>query len=216
MTLAPPIGILGGTFDPIHLGHLRTAVEIQEAVKLQHIRFIPCKQPVHRAKPIATPDIRLHLLTLALANEPDFLIDEREITRDTPSYMITTLQSLRTDFPDTPLCLMMGLDVFLSLHTWHQWEQLLDYAHIIIAHRPPQQLAELTAAHPVYPLFSTHRVATPEAMHQQLHGLIHCVPTTELMISANQIRRLIKAGHSPRYLIPDAVTQYLSHDRVYG
>lgn len=216
MALTPPIGILGGTFDPIHVGHLRMAVEIQEAVQLQHVRFIPCRQPVHRTPPIASSDIRLQLLSLALADEPTFLIDDREIIRDTPSYMITTLQSLRADFPDTPLCLMMGLDVFLSLPSWHQWELILDYAHIIIAQRPPQHLTDIKPDHAVYPLFNKHVVADPDALQQYRYGLIHCVTTTELMISATHIRSSIKQGHSPRYLLPDAVTHYLAQHRVYG
>ncbi len=113
--LEKPIGILGGTFDPIHHGHLRTALEVYEEVNCKEIRFIPCKQPVHRSTPIASLQQRLDMLHLALAAQPGFILDTREIQRDTPSYTLLTLKSLREEFPQSPLCLIMGVDALLTL-----------------------------------------------------------------------------------------------------
>lgn len=107
------IGIYGGTFDPVHYGHLRTALEVREAVGLDEIRFMPCRHPPHRSAPTATPAQRLKMLELALAGaEPGFRIDLREFHRDGPSYMVDTLASLRSEVGDTPLCLILGLDAF--------------------------------------------------------------------------------------------------------
>jgi len=121
-----PIGILGGTFDPVHNGHIQLAQAILKKLPLEKILFIPCYQPVHRGKPIATPQQRLNMLRLVTDTEPKFAISEAEINRQGPSYMIDTLAELKKLYPYNPLCLTLGMDAFAKLDTWHQWQQLLD------------------------------------------------------------------------------------------
>ena len=130
-----PIGILGGTFDPVHYGHLRTALELFQILNLAEIRFMPCQIPVHKDEVHADPKHRLAMLELALAGTPEFKVDHRELQRSTPSYMIETLISLRKEYPDTPLALIMGSDAFINLATWNSWQELTDYAHIVVAIR---------------------------------------------------------------------------------
>lgn len=135
MNTPKPIGILGGTFDPVHFGHLRTALELKQILDLQEIKFLPCHTPVHKELPSAHPHHRIAMLQLAIANESGFALDDRELRRATPSYMIETLTSLRQELNDTPLILIMGSDAFTNLPTWKNWQQLLDMAHIAVAIR---------------------------------------------------------------------------------
>src|SRR5690606_16625703 len=125
------IGIYGGTFDPVHYGHLRTALEVKEAAGMGEIRFIPCRLPPHRTEPEAGPALRLKMLELALHDaEPGFRIDTRELDRPGPSYMVETLASIRTEIGTRPLCLIAGLDAFHGFPRWHRWRELFDLAHI--------------------------------------------------------------------------------------
>lgn len=130
------IGLLGGTFDPVHHGHLRIALEAKEALGLTEVRFIPCRQPPHRGDASATAQQRLDLLRLACGDMPGFAVDTRELERPGPSYMVDTLASLRAERGDEPLCLILGWDAFLGLPGWHRWQNLLDYAHLAVVQRP--------------------------------------------------------------------------------
>lgn len=208
------IGIYGGTFDPIHYGHLRTALDVKEAVGLDEIRLIPCQIPPHRGTPGATPEQRLAMLRAALTGaEPGFRIDTRELERAGPSYMVDTLGSIRADIGAAePLCLIVGLDAFLGLHRWHRWRQLFELAHILVMRRPgpvPDLPDELRAG------LDSRATATPEPLRQRPAGLIHFVPVTQLDISATQIRRAIATGRSARYLAPDAVLDLIRRLDLY-
>ena len=129
------IGVFGGTFDPIHFGHLRSALEIGESLRLKEIRFIPCRIPPHRDEPLADPLQRLAMVRAALAGQPEMIADDREIKRDGSSYMVDTLESLRNEFVNDPLCLILGMDAFMELPTWHRWQDLLTLAHLVVMHR---------------------------------------------------------------------------------
>ena len=131
-----PMGIFGGTFDPIHYAHLRTAFELQQALRLKEIRFLPAGNPPHRDQPIADAKLRLEMVQLAVAGQPGFLVDDREVRKAGPSYSVETLAELRHEYPDRSLCLIVGMDAFLSLPKWHQWQELLQLAHLVVAHRP--------------------------------------------------------------------------------
>ena len=130
------IGIFGGTFDPVHYGHLRSALEVKDIFGLSEVRLIPCAQPPHREQPAATALMRLHMLELAIENQPGLIIDTRELNRQGVSYMVDTLKSLRQEFPNEPLLLFIGSDAFNHLKTWHQWQHLFDTAHIVVMTRP--------------------------------------------------------------------------------
>jgi len=208
-----PIGILGGTFDPIHYGHLRPALDLLEELELAEIRFIPCRIPAHRGTPLITAEQRLALVQLATAGQPGFITDDRELRRDGLSYMVDTLASLREDFGDqTPLCLIVGADAFRELHTWHRWQELPKLAHIVVMQRP----GLLKPLIPVLEAFTAPRLVYDRfALRQKPAGGILFQPVTQLNISATQIRALLARGQSPRYLLPEAVLASIYAQTLY-
>jgi nicotinate-nucleotide adenylyltransferase len=206
------IGILGGTFDPVHLAHLRCGLELLEYLRLAELRFLPCRQPPHRAIPAAEPAQRLAMLRLALAGQPGFSIDERELRRTGPSYMVDTLESLRAELPAQPLCLIVGLDAFAQLPTWHRWERLIELAHIAVMTRPGLRAAP---GGEVAVLLERWRADDPPALHAAPAGRILLCPVTSLEISATQVRTLVAQGRSARYLVPERVLDYIRREGLY-
>jgi len=210
--LQSPIGLLGGTFDPIHLGHLRPALELCQQLQLAQLRFIPNRYPPHKPHPNSTDADRLNMLRRALAGQPEFAIDTRELQRDKPSYTIETLIELRRELPDTPLCFIMGMDSLLSLASWHRWRELGDYAHLVVCHRPGWQprldgeLAEWA---------QQHRSHDVNQIRRQTHGLLYLCQVSQLEIASSDIRAGLARGLSPRYLLPDSVLEYIEERRLY-
>ncbi|MEW6647712.1 MAG: nicotinate-nucleotide adenylyltransferase [Pseudomonadota bacterium] len=210
----PAVGILGGTFDPVHFGHLRAALEMQEILGLAEVRLLPCGQPPHRVPPRASAADRLAMLELALAGQSGLRVDCRELERPGPSYMVDTLTSLRAELGASPLCLLLGSDAFLGLPQWHRWRELLQLAHLVVLHRPgwtldsvPASLAEVLAA---------QRISAAAELMLRPAGGILLQPVTPLDISATAIRAQIAAGRSPRYLLPDAVWDYIRRRDLYA
>jgi len=208
-----PIGIFGGTFDPIHYGHLRTAFEILQALRFSEVRFIPSGDPPHRGDTFAVADVRLEMVRVAVQGQPGFAVDERELMRDGPSYTIDTLSSLREEHLEASFGLIVGMDAFLGLTAWHRWNEILDLAHIVVAHRPgwraPDigQLGELITAH------GTDRA---DDLHGNRHGYIYIHAVTQLEIASTEIRDLIAAGRDPRFLMPDAVRDVIVESGCYN
>jgi len=211
----PPIGVFGGTFDPIHFGHLRPALELLEELSLQRLHLIPSAVPPHRAKPQAMAEQRLAMLKLAVAEQPGFVIDERELRRSGPSYMVDTLASLRAEVGETPLCLILGVDAFLGLHEWHQWQRLLELAHIVVAHRPGWSLDETSMPQALRQGVQGHWLADAAALPAQVAGGVLLQSVTQLDISATDIRKRIAAGKSANYLLPAAVWRYIQEQDLY-
>ena len=209
---ANPVGILGGTFDPVHNGHLRIALEILENLALAEVRFIPSRLPPHRGRPQATPSQRLEMLRLAVAGQPGFVVDDRELRREGPSYMVDTLASLRIELGNTPLCLLLGRDAFNDLPGWHCWRNILELTHLIILERPG---AALTPAGELSQLLDHCRLDHPGALREKAAGGILIQPVTQLAISATQIRQLLAQGRSPRYLLPEAVWNCIREHGLY-
>jgi nicotinate-nucleotide adenylyltransferase len=207
------IGIIGGAFDPVHIGHLRTAFELRESVGLAEVRFIPCGRPPHRAPPVAADGTRLQLLRAAIAAEPGFVIDDRELRRDGPSYTVDTLVSLQADKPGETLCVIVGMDAFLGLPTWHRWKDLLGLAHFIVATRPGwQEPAEGEASE----ILRSLRAAAPDELRRQRAGRILVSEVTRLDVSSSAIRQLLGSGGDPRYLVPEAVRERLLATGCYA
>jgi nicotinate-nucleotide adenylyltransferase len=203
------IGIYGGTFNPVHLGHLRTALEVKELFKLDQLRLIPCRLPPHRQQPDVDSEMRLAMLRLAVADTPDLQIDRRELDRDGPSYMVDTLCDLRQENPDKGLILFIGTDAFAGLESWHRWQHLFDYAHIVVMTRPACSL-------PVLSNFLRQRLCEDRRqLQQQIAGRLFFQAVTALDISATAIRELISAGRNPKFLLPDSVITYIRHHRLY-
>lgn len=206
------IGIFGGTFDPVHFGHLRPALEVQQALGLNEVRFIPAGQPPHRETPYASTPQRLSMLRTAIDDQPGFVVDERELRREGPSYMVDTLASLREEVGQTPLCLILGYDAFLGLPGWHQWNSLIELAHLVITHRPGWNHDELEDA--LQSLVKQCETGVERLSEQAAGGLLF-VPVTQLDISATIIREQIRAGQDIRYLLPDTVYRIIREQKLY-
>lgn len=206
------IGIYGGTFDPVHYGHLRPALEVQQALELDEVRFIPAGQPPHREEPRATASQRLLMLRAAIDDQPGFVVDEREIRREGPSYMVDTLVSLREELGQLPLCLILGYDAFLGLPRWHLWQRLIELSHLVITHRPGWNHDDLEET--LHSLVQQHEIASKQLSKQAAGGLVF-VPVTQLDISATGIREQIRAGQDIRYLLPDPVHAMIKQQQLY-
>lgn len=209
------LGVYGGTFDPVHFGHLRTAVEVREALGLEQVRLIPSGIPPHRGQPRAPAADRLAMVRLAAADEPGLVVDDREVKRSGPCYTVDTLLSLREEAGDAALCLIIGMDAFLSLDSWHHWRKLPELAHIIIMHRPGWIAEAAQMAMPVRELFESARVDSAEALCSAPAGRLILQAVTPLDISATAIREAARAGRSLRYLTPDAVVGYIRQRGLY-
>lgn len=207
------VGLLGGTFDPVHNGHLRIGYEIQQLFSLDELRYIPCADPPHKDSTGATAQQRSAMLQRAIANTPEFILDEREFSREGPSYTVDTLRSLRQESgDDVSLCWIVGSDSFQSLNTWHQWESIFDYAHIIVACRPGWQADELSE---MGRLLKQRMVSDPQTLKQKNAGFIVPWQVTQLDISATAIREHFVRGLSPRFLVPQAVLDYIVEHKLY-
>ena len=210
----PPrrIGVLGGTFDPVHIGHLRSALEVAELMELDELRLTPSARPPHRDTPQVSAVDRLAMVDCAVAGVTPLVVDDRELQRDKPSYTIDTLELMRAELAaEDQLFLLLGWDAFCGLPTWHRWEELLQHCHILVLQRPdadsepPDALRNLLAA---------RSVNDPQALSGP-GGHITFVWQTPLAVSATQIRQLLASGKSVRYLVPDAVLAYIDAHGLY-
>lgn len=209
-----PIGILGGTFDPIHNGHLRLAVEALEQCGLSEVHFIPSGTPPHREPPHASATDRLHMVQLAVHNNPAFLADQRETYRSDACYTVDTLTELRSELgSQQPLCLLLGSDAFLQLHTWRRWKDLFALAHIVVMQRPGQPVGNtMVKAEPELLREYTFRLApSPKALHESPAGHILVLNIPALEISATDIRQRCVDGKNIHYLLPDAVAHFIQN-----
>lgn len=196
------LAILGGTFDPVHLGHLRVAWEAAEVLDAE-VRLLPAHAPPHRPPPQASAAERVAMLCAALAGQSRLALDTREIERGGPSYMVDTLADLRREAgPSRPLVLLLGVDAFAGLPTWHRWRELFALAHLGVLTRPgaaPALPAELEAE------AAPRRVAAAAALRAAPAGRVLAIAVTALDISASRVRALLAAGREPRYLVPEAL-----------
>ncbi|WP_433737306.1 nicotinate-nucleotide adenylyltransferase [Pseudomonas putida] len=206
------IGVLGGTFDPVHVGHLRGALEVAESLALDELRLVPSARPPHRDMPQVSAKDRLAMVQCAVAGVAPLVVDARELQRDKPSYTIDTLELMRAELAaQDQVFLLLGWDAFCGLPTWHRWEELLQHCHILVLQRPdadsepPDALRNLLAA---------RSVSDPLALKGP-SGQIAFVWQTPLAVSATQIRQLLASGKSVRFLVPDAVLAYIDAHGLY-
>ncbi|MFI9652367.1 nicotinate-nucleotide adenylyltransferase [Guyparkeria halopsychrophila] len=198
------IGVFGGTFDPVHIGHLRLATEVAETLRLSRVHLVPAAIPPHRGEPLLDAATRLDLVARSIADEPRFVLDDREHRRAGPSYTADTLAEFAAEFPGEPRVLMMGMDAFNGLPDWHEVDRILDLAHIAVATRPGSQ-AEGRAAD-----WLAERRVDPAMLADAPVGRIVPVAITRLDISATTLRGFIDQGRSLRYLVPEPVVRHLS------
>ena len=204
------VGILGGTFDPVHNGHLRSALELLQQFDFDHVRLIPSARPPHRPQPQATPEQRMMMLHLAIKNNQYFIVDDRELKREGASYTIDTLKSLKEELPETALYLILGTDAFNYLPTWHRWQKLLDFSHIIVMQRAGEPL---TLSDEMTSWYQAHLAKLEDKL--LLAGKVWPVTLTQLAISATTIRADIALGHTPAFLTPDPVVSFIEQLKLY-
>lgn len=209
---ANALAVFGGTFNPVHLGHLRSAIELLEHLPASELRFMPCSLPPHREPPGISARQRAAMIELAIAGEPRFSCDMRELERAGPSYTIDSLASLRQEIGgQRSLILVMGCDALLGLDRWHRWQELLEHCHIAAIARPGWEWpkdGELAA------YLESRRSTVPELTARPAGG-VHITSLRPLEISATEIRRLLQSQRSARYLVPDAVHTYIHQHRLY-
>ena len=215
---APLVGIFGGTFDPIHYGHLRVAEEIVETVGLQKMYFVPAGMPRLRYSPVASSQHRVEIVRLAIQKNPDFVLDEREIYRDGVSYSIDTVREFKQEFgEEVRLCFILGADAFIKLPEWNNWKELFNLCHFIVSTRPGYSLTlikELLSKE-LREECSQRWVSNTESLKKDTSGLIFIASTTMLDISATSIRAHIAVGRSVRHLVPSVTVNYISENKLY-
>ena len=214
-----PLGIFGGTFDPVHNGHLRLAEEAADALQLEAVRWIPAGQPALRDRPQASAAQRLEMVRLAIAGNPRFELDAAEVEAAQPSYTVPTLERLRQPAfcgKQRPLVLLVGADAFAGMAGWHRWERLFELAHIAVAHRPGFPVLADSLPSALASQFRQRTCADVAALAQAPSGLIASFAMTQLDISATRIRSLLSKGHSARYLLPETLLNYTRKHHLYS
>lgn len=207
------IGILGGTFDPIHYGHLRPAQEVMRALGLDEVRLLVAGIPPHRPAPIATAIQRLEMARLACVEFPRFVVDDCEIRRPGPSYTVDTLRELRARVGERALCFMMGVDMFQGIETWREWQRLPRLAHLVVMHRPGWRVPDATDL----PAWARARVAQrPDELTQSPAGrLIFQAATVPQDVSASRVRAALAAGNPVEQWLPKHVLDFIRRHRLY-
>ena len=208
--------VLGGTFDPVHNAHLNTALEVAELLGVTQVRLIPCGDPPHRGAPEASAQQRLRMLKAAVGDQPQFIIDTQELERNGPSYMVDTVANLRYQLGEQlPICLMMGMDAFLGLSSWHHWQKISEYVHIVVIARPGWQMVCCEMDAPLSQWLSERQVATVAELLRAPAGHIFMATVSQMDISATQIREKIAAGEIPESLLPEVVLQLIEKEKLY-
>lgn len=214
-----PLGIFGGTFDPVHFGHLRLAEEAADALSLNRVRWIPAGQPALNKSPKVSATQRLEMVRLAIDGNPRFELDAAEVEAARTSYTVPTLERLRqADVcgSQRPLVLLVGADAFAGMANWHRWEKLIELAHIAVAHRPGYPVDASSLSPVLASLYRDRSCTDPGALAEAPAGRIATFAMTQLDISATRIRALLSKGHSTRYLLPDVLVEHIQANHFYS
>ena len=216
-TQGGPLGVFGGTFDPVHYGHLRLAEEAADALSLERVRWIPAGQPLLRDAPRVGPTQRLDMVRLAISGNPRFELDPAEVIAEQASFTVPTLERLRQTVcsPDRPLVLLVGADAFAGMAGWHRWERLFELAHVAVAHRPGYAVDAKYLPPALADVFQRRFCDNPRLLPDSPAGHIVMFAMTPLDISATKIRSLLSKGLSARYLMPDSVIAHIHDHRFY-
>jgi len=207
---AKRIGLFGGTFDPVHYGHLRPAVELAEAYALDTLYLLPNHRQVHRGPARASTDHRVVMLELAIDHCAHLAVDSREALRETPSYTFDTLTEVRAEHPEATLVFFMGLDAFAKYDTWYKWEDILEIANLVVMNRPDAEHSSFSSG-----LLLRQQQRFGRSISNGQSGVIEECDVTQLAISATDIRRRIGNELTVRFLLPDAVSEYIVSQSLY-
>lgn len=203
------IGIFGGTFNPVHFGHIRTVLEVKSSLNLRELILVPCGLPPHRQQPDVSAEQRFQMLKLAVGEYPGVRVDPCEIEREGPSYTLNTLQMIKRQWPDETLLLIMGADAFQHLDKWYGWRNILDLAHIIVMTRPLCNLAERD-------WFSAFKMLQrPEQLLETVAGGVYCLSVSQYEISSTQIRDLLAKNQAVGHLLPKPVLDFIEQHGLY-
>ena len=205
------MGVFGGTFDPVHQGHLRTVASVQQQLGLAQVLFIPAARPRLRSVPTASATDRLEMLKRALASEPSFNVNDLELERDGPSTTVLTLEALHHDYQETPICFILGIDAFLGLPQWYRWTELLGLAHFVVMSRPG-------TVRPVERPAWWVRAETTDlsVVHRRRAGSIVMVDVPPMDVAASKIRERLRVGDDISRSVPKSVIDYITEHRLYG
>jgi nicotinate-nucleotide adenylyltransferase len=209
-----PIGLIGGAFDPVHIGHIRIALDCMEALDLDGVNFIPANTPPHKAVAGAAPHHRQAMLELALRRYPQLAVDDAELRRGGISYTIDTLIELRAGAPEQSLCFIMGADAFATLPTWRRWQELTDYAHLVIIDR--KQQGGQCRDQRLQDLYAAHACASPLSLHTRPGGCIHKAAVSVPDISSSQARALINGNQNTENILPPGIHNYIKENNLYS
>jgi len=206
------IGVYGGTFDPIHLGHINAAIEIQQTLGMKEGRMVLSARPPHRRQPVLSIEQRFELLTLATENEEKLIADDCEMHRSGPSYMVDTLFQIKQNKPRQSLALILGMEAFNGITQWHRWTDLLDLAHIVVTDRAgfDNEWDVL-----VIEVVEKHRTFDKAELKKLTHGKIYRQDVTPIDISATQIRAIVQQGQSAKHLLSPVVWAEISNKNLY-
>lgn len=207
------IAILGGTFDPIHNGHLKTSLIINKHFNFNSFIFLPCKTPTLKAPPLASNAQRIEMIKLAIQDHCHFKLDLREIDRDTPSYMVDTLKSFRREFPKASITLIIGYDAFLSLPYWHQWQKIITLAHLVVINR--SEFAKVPVPEIMHEFLNSYQKSDRSLVSQTQGGCVYLFDAGTYEISSSSIRRDLNKGLDVTNKIPHLVYEYIKSQGLY-
>lgn len=206
--------IYGGTFDPIHYGHLNSVTALAKQISLSQVIIMPNNVPPHRPQPEASSEQRKRMVELAIADNPLFALDCRELERATPSWTVETLEQIRAEKGhQQPLAFIIGQDSLLSLVHWHRWEELLSLCHLLVCQRPGYPLTMETPEQQQW--LDIHRTHSIEQLHQKASGKIFIAPTPLYDIAATTVRQRLASGESCEDLVPSAVLDFIHQQHLY-
>lgn len=206
------IGIFGGTFDPIHLGHVHAAKTVQSELGLDQMNLVPSFIPVHRDKPQATSEQRLAMIEMAVEGQLQCFVDNREIERQGDSYSLLTVKEYREQYPEANLYFILGSDAMCQFNTWYHWQEILDYVNLIVLKRPGHELVlneELTL------FFSDKTADTASDISHSSHGLMYISSEAMMLFSATEVRTALSEGQVVGNMLSENVVSYIQNHQLY-
>ena len=206
------VGVMGGMFDPVHRGHIAVALEAVNALSLEELRMVPCHLPNHRDPATASAQDRVTMVNLAAQIDRRLQVDERECMRPGVSYTVDTLESLRVDFPNAALVLVMGADAFLGLARWHRWQEILHFAHITVVSRPG---VTITIPAEIADEMQGRQVESATQLFAAREGRVIMLNRLQMDISSTQVRSTLQMHQPISTLLPDAVASYIEEHGLY-